>query len=440
MSTTATITIGQKLKQLTPGERTTVAKTPPAGSLEARHSGVVKFVWRYTSNGKNYPVAIGVWDVAAPPKSLEPTKKGYSIAAAIRAAEDMAHIHVTHPGGYRCYLAELAAAAENKAAELARQDAERRAAEKFTLAALLAAYVAYLIAENRVRWREVQTCFRLHVLGAAPALASKKARDISSDDILNLMRGLEVAGKKRASNLLRSYLHAAFSLATRKRRLASTPAIFGEFGLTHNPVADTACDTRFNRSAKNRLSVRDMRIYYAQCCSTTGFVGAILRLNLLVGAQRGAQLVRLKTADVFADKIMLFDGKGRRTQPRQHYLPLTLAAAAALTECRTVGDDGDFALRTKGVAHVHESTLSDWSVEVGQAAGLTDFKPKRLRSGVESLLAEGGYGNDVRGQLQSHGLSGVQNRHYNDANYLPLVRDALDYLYYKLTEVSVDRS
>jgi hypothetical protein len=36
---------------------------------------------------------------------------------------------------------------------------------------------------------------------------------------------------------------------------------------------------------------------------------------------------------------------------------------------------------------------------------------------------------DVRGRLQSHGVSGVQSRHYDGHDYLPEKRKALTILY-----------
>ncbi len=44
-----------------------------------------------------------------------------------------------------------------------------------------------------------------------------------------------------------------------------------------------------------------------------------------------------------------------------------------------------------------------------------------------------GFHSDVRAQLQSHGLSGVQVRHYDRYDYLTEKRDALDALYRLLT-------
>ncbi len=56
------------------------------------------------------------------------------------------------------------------------------------------------------------------------------------------------------------------------------------------------------------------------------------------------------------------------------------------------------------------------------------FEPKRLRSGIETALASLGIGREVRAQLQSHGLGGVQDRHYDDHDDTPEKRAALQAL------------
>lgn len=91
-------TIHQQIKEMPSGVFVTLAKVQPVGSLQARkHSaGAVSFFWRYSVNDKSERVPIGFYDSAAPPKSLEPTANGYSFAAAIRAAQDLAQEHHKH--------------------------------------------------------------------------------------------------------------------------------------------------------------------------------------------------------------------------------------------------------------------------------------------------------------------------------------------------------
>ena len=72
--------------------------------------------------------------------------------------------------------------------------------------------------------------------------------------------------------------------------------------------------------------------------------------------------------------------------------------------------------------------MSRWSAAVGAGAGIADFQAKRIRSGVETLLASARIGSDIRGRLQSHGISGVQVRHYDGHDYMDEKRHALETL------------
>jgi len=94
----STKTNGQNINELLPGEFLKLGKVIPSGALEARKlaSGAVNLYWRFTINGKTQREPIGIYDPSAPPKSLQPTSKGYSIVAAMRAAEAMAAQHHQH--------------------------------------------------------------------------------------------------------------------------------------------------------------------------------------------------------------------------------------------------------------------------------------------------------------------------------------------------------
>jgi hypothetical protein len=72
--------------------------------------------------------------------------------------------------------------------------------------------------------------------------------------------------------------------------------------------------------------------------------------------------------------------------------------------------------------------LSDWAIEAAQN-DIEDFQAKRIRSGVETLLASAGVSQDIRGRLQSHGIGGVQTRHYDGHDYLSEKRTALEILF-----------
>ncbi len=427
-------TNGQKINELAHGKFLQLGKVVPAGSLEVRKltSGFV-FYWRVTINGKTLREVIGIYDSAAPPKSLQPTARGYSISAATRAAEALAVQHHANlkVGGYAGLKAaqeqERTQARAAEAQERAQAEAARQHAAQYSLARLMQDYADRLEELGRRSHKDVRSITALHILAPWPKVASLPANKVTGEQIADMMRRVIELGKDRTANKLRSYVRAAYQTAKAARSKAIIPVRFKGYSVTHNPGADTEPDESANRPDKNPLPADDLRIYWQIIKTLPGLRGAALRLHLLTGGQRIEQLVALRTSDVHGDSITLFDGKGRPGRPpRPHTVPLIALAGAALLECRP---QGTYAISTSGGdTHLSAITLSRWAVEAAGAA-IPNFATKRIRSGVETLLASARVSSDIRGRLQSHGISGVQQRHYDGHHYMPEKLLALESLF-----------
>jgi integrase len=412
------------LRDLAPGKFHTLAKVRPVGSLQARKqgNGSLSFYWRYSLGAQSERVHIGIHDASSPPKRLEPTRSGYSLEAAIRAAEALALEHHKHrdQGGRPA----LRAAQEIEAAR--QREAEARAATA-TLKHLLFEYCDHLQTLGRQSHANARSIFQLHVVDAFPAIAAKPAASVTADELADVMRRLNRAGKARTANKLRSYARAAYQVAVASRTKPSIPERFKEFGIQVNPVAQTAPDETANKADKNPLTLPQMRAYWKLIKDVPGLRGGLLQLHLLTGGQRIEQLVRLRTADIQKDHIVLFDTKGRPGHgAREHWVPLTKEAKAALRRC---APRGVYALSTDGGSTpVAGTTLSGWAAAIARPK-IDGFTAKRIRSGVETALASTDVPRETRGHLQSHGIAGVQARHYDGHDYLATKRNALEVLF-----------
>lgn len=416
-------TIGQKLNALSPGSFIRVDKVSPAGTLEARKlaSGAVVFYWRVTLAGKTTREPIGAYDSSAPPRSVSPTERGYSVEAARRAAQTLATAHYAHRenGGH---TALKKAARETKAAA---STAAQRAAQQ-TVKLLLYAYCDHLKARGRDSHRNARSLLRLHFVEAFADIAALPATACTTEHVVDAMRRLHELGHRRTANKLRAYVHAAYEVAKRAHSDATIPVAFRAFAVRTNPAAEAAQDLGANRPAKDPLSSSEMREYWNAIKGLPGLKGAVLRLHLLTGAQRMEQLTRAKTAEIQDGAMMLYDVKGKPGKsPRPHLVPLTSSAATALQECSPVGE---FALSTTGgKKRLAATTLAGWA-QTAVGDRIARFQAKRLRSGVETLLARAGVNKEDRGRLQSHGISGVQAAHYDGHDYLKEKRMALEVL------------
>lgn len=446
-----TKTPGQIINKLVAGKFAKLAKIAQSGSLEARKLVVgTMLYWRVTINGKTERVQIGFYDSIAAPKSLKPTIKGFSIQAAIRAAEVLAQAHHANiaNGGHRG-LVEAAAKevrreAEAKAEEVSKAETVKLEASKFTLRNLLTDYCNHLEALDRKSHKDARSIFKLHIAEAFPQIASLPANQVTGEQVADMMRHLLELQKGRTANKLRSYLRAAYQVAIGARSKASTPIHFKSYRVINNPGADTVPDEAQNKPDKNPLNIAEIRSYWQTIKVMDDFKGAVLRLHLLTGGQRIEQLVNLKTCDITSNTITLYDSKGRPGKaPRPHTVPLTVLAAEALKKCNPQGVyalstdlDGtskDGTATLKGTTHLAATTLSKWAVDA--AVNIPSFATKRIRSGVETILASARISTEIRGRLQSHGITGVQARHYDGHDYIPEKQHALETLL-DLLEVS----
>jgi len=99
------------------------------------------------------------------------------------------------------------------------------------------------------------------------------------------------------------------------------------------------------------------------------------------------------------------------------------------------GAAGSSTVPTAGKKAISCRTLAGWVHDI-VGTSINGFQLKRIRSGVETLLAAKGISREVRGHLQSHGLTGVQARHYDGHDYMPKKRRALEVLRVELDRVA----
>ena len=386
-----------------PGRFVTVEKVEQGGALQARVDklGAVALYYRCKVDGQEARVRIGAYDPAHPPKALGLSKAGgLSLAGARAKAVDLAVQHHQHKdeGGLAVKLRE-------KAAEKKRRQAAAAALQEQTVAALFAAYAELLEERKKVDARDAQRTLE-RFLAANTSLASKPAHDATDADFVVGLRKLHEQGKVREPGKVRSYAHAAFRTAMLAATDPKIPVRFEAFKVKANPLATIRATPA--RADKRPMSADELRAFWSLAKATAGTTGALMRLHILTGGQRIAQLLRLQRQDVHADYIVLHDPKGRRAEARRHVVPLLDDAKRALQVFAGTPDvftvDGRL-ISPQTFHHLESDAVGD---------AIKDFSPKRLRSGIETALASLGVGREVRAQLQSHGLGGVQDRHYDD--------------------------
>lgn len=444
----------QQLTGLKPGE--SIADPAPRGTGKftawKMASGNVMFYYRYARpDGSRDRLTVGSYDPTG--------RSGLTLAEARARAAELARRYAAGDRDLRGAIdaeeaAKLAAVAEASAAA-----EKRKAHESATLGALLEAYAAQLERNGKRSAKHVARSLTLHVQTAKPKLWKRPAAEITTDDLLDILTPLtspeptktepNPAPKLREAAKLRAYLRAAFAAAVKARHDARALPALRALKLTTNPARDLSTIEGSNNARERALSVAELRAYWKRIGDLAAPWGPLLRFHLLTGAQRLEQLARATTADLDNDSktLTLWDSKGRRKEPRRHVLPLLPEAETALAEmihatprkdaepiAARVGpfaftaSNGEAGASYHGCAAAVREVAADMLKAGELDEGKGPFTIGDLRRSVETRLAALGVSLDVRAQLQSHGLGGVQARHYDRHDYAAEKRAALEKL------------
>ncbi|MGH8148325.1 MAG: tyrosine-type recombinase/integrase [Rhodanobacteraceae bacterium] len=415
----------RKLDSLKPNSWAADAAPRGAGKLVARRlaSGHTIFYFRYVAPGGR--------------RDVIPLGEYGSHALTLDAARDRAgELSTRYRSGDRDLRASLRA--EREAAEV-----QTKAKHERTLGVLLTAYADQLSRDGRRSAGEVRRVLTRYVAEPFADLWSRALADVTPDDLLRIVAAPVDAGKLRQAEMLRAYLRAAYGAGIKARQSAKALPALRELHVTLNPAASLIPIDGADKAHDRALSLSEVRAYWHRI---QGPEHAALRFHLLTGCQRLRQLARATMADYDADAhtLRLADLKGRRSEPRRYDVPLVPAALDAMRDMSagklgpyvftfTAGQSG--ALYAGVMARVHRVAAA--MLDAGELPGGT-FTPGDLRRTVETRLAGAGISKETRAHLQSHGLTGVQDRHYDRYSYLPESRVALETLHRLLTDAGAD--
>ena len=202
-----------------------------------------------------------------------------------------------------------------------------------------------------------------------------------------------------------------------------------------NPAALLAVAKGFNRTVDRVLTDKELYLLLEHA-KDAGIAGLAVRAAVFLGGQRMSQLLRASSKSIQDDFLVLLDPKGKRDTPRKHPLPLEGVAGTLINEAKnranTLGTNLLFS--STGKVQLHLDTVSKYvaikSKEFIQAGiSVTPFTLADLRRTMETRLAGMGVPREVRGYLQSHGLGGIQVRHYERHDYEAEKRKALKLLH-----------
>ncbi len=402
--------------------------------LRAAPSGRAVWYWRYSVGEKKIRMSLGVYSAQVREgfMTLPEARAEVGVKAALYQEETSKDVR-TYLDREQAREQKEAEAAEQAAAAVAK--AAEQAATK-TLSALMAVYVAHQTKLGKQSAYDAGNLVKNHLDGASPEIAQLQANKVSAENIASVLRPLTTRGNGRTAAKLRSYLRAAYALAARARVDVDVSGHFVDFDIATNPVENTGTLSRFNNTRDRVLTKTELQTLWQRLkTARESVVNDAAMLCIALGGQRPTQLVRvtINNVDSIKKTITMYDPKGRRQQPRPHVLPLTDEALViierGMKRAKLVESEYLFPVSRKAVLRAdtlgkYVATISDAMLAAGEIS--EPFQLRDLRRTAETLMIDMRVDQGLRAQLLSHGLSGIQHRHYDRHNYLDDMREVLD--------------
>lgn len=390
----------------------------PGSLLARRLSSGTCWRYQYRHEGKLKRYTFGMFS-ARGNNTGESDAGEYTLVGARLRAEALAAL-TEQVGDLNDHMAEvrLEATAARQSAKDTRQ-AELEQARTYSLRKLCEAYWQHLEQEGKRSAPAVRNALENWVIKRHPSISAKKAANVTTEDALTILRDIIEAGHTTQTNRVRSYLSAAFSfgIGSATDPLASHRA--SGFRLTMNPVAPIKRVAQFERAGQRTLNRDEMAHLMRSLQQRSNPAARCVELAIRLGGQRPQQLLEVVESDIdtHADTVTLRDPKGRRTQAREHLLPLVREIPAELIEAALRRHPR----RTNAFGGLVLDTVSKLVREIsreGEQDGAAPYSWRDVRRTCETMLAAMRVSKDVRAQIQSHGLGGVQARHYDRHDYM----------------------
>jgi len=390
--------------------------------LRITPSGTRRFHFRYTKGGVRKMIPLGAYSHTA--------KEGHlTLKQARELALHLATLHLAKAGSATVSL---------PTAHAPSLEAEKDAPTGPTLLTLCRAYADDLRRRERSSARSIAREIEHYI--APSKLAEMPARDVTPELVKTFLRELLDRGIRTTVKRIRSILHSAYEVALNAGLDPDVPSNFPVSFLTSNPIVKISSLSQYSVPRKRVLSVQELRVFWRLVDKQLAVDDTVslraLKLAVLLGGQRCEQLVRARVEDIDLEgaTILLLDPKGRRMHAREHRLPLVGSALAEVQWLAQRARDAQSALLfssanpsvtiSAGTVSLLVTAFRKTMMSDGTAAAHFQFSD--LRRTAETRLAALGISKDVRAQLQSHGLGGVQARHYDRYEYMDEKRAALE--------------
>lgn len=323
---------------------------------------------------------------------------------------------------------------QRRESERARQQVDREQvirkqdAEKYSFENLCRSYWRHLKAERKTSAKDVENKLTKWVIKNNREIAKQKASEVTTEDVMTILRSIIAEGITTTTNRVRSHINAAYNFGIGSATDPLTASRADGFSLTFNPAAAIKPVKQFEKKGERTLSDVELAKFLKILDSKQTPASKTIMLSLRFGGQRISQLLRatLKQYNTDQQVLTLYDPKGNRDEPRTHYLPVInnvqslLLDALANPNPRRPGLYKGLTLDTcsKLVQEIRDDIVKKTKCEA--------FTWRDLRRTCETMLAAMRMSKDIRAQILSHGITGIQDQVYDKHDYLDQKKAVLE--------------
>ena len=401
--------------------------------FEKRQSGVIEAYYKYKEQGRETKIKIGQY-------RLTRSGHGYSLAECRDKAQQLATTRREHGGDLKAYLQQVAQ--EERYQEEIHKKQEELKAKQGTLADLCSSYVGNLRRQNKKTVDQVEKSLERYVLKPFPELAKSKARDITADDVVTIIRRMIEAGITTTSNRLRTFLHAAYVYGMKADNDPLEQVTHGKrFHIEVNPVAAVPRQASFERVRERYLDHDEVKQLWDNFSDVlpnrSPVFGSLLRFMLATGGNRPEQLAQCRWTDFDEDlrQFTFIERKGKSGREKKRVMPLSQRALNILEELKPISGEYEWPFCITGKAPLKVSSLSnrvkEYCLALEEEAIKAEeepkerFTPKDIRRTATNLLIECRVPREQRFLLQSREDGSIESKHYDHSDRLPEKREAM---------------
>lgn len=292
--------------------------------------------------------------------------------------------------------------------------------ERPTVGAMFAAYVASLRARTSTCADEVERVLNLAAESFGPG---RLAGDIVDADLVEFVSGYYQRGKAGAADKARAYVSAAFGWARRSANDVTNPNR-RDWGVKLNPATDVPQVQRGKNARDRTLTAAELRDLWDAAAASPAPAARVVQLLICTG-QRVEETLRLEAQEIDLEAMnWRMPQEKTKTRQRAHTVPLpaqALPILAGLVAKRPRGAlfpaTGHGAKRER----MDHRSVQQWI----DRTGLPKFQTRDLRRTWKSRAHDAGVDRFTRDLIQQHTGSDAGTVHYDRADYLPQMREAM---------------